>query len=334
MHTSFTARARRVLSDARRTASERAGAEVLLPDLLLGLVPAGGPAGRVLGELGVTSAAVRRRLPAAAPDPAGGGAGDPSAGPASGPPGDPRNASPNGLPSDPSADPASGPPGDPEGPTLSPQVLRVLARARADVPPAQPVDAHHLLLALVDVDDPGVRRLLTSAGVPPRVLRDRVLAAANDDRPPAPSPRVFISYRRQQARHVAGRIADWLADRAEVFLDVHSIRPGADFTEAINTAVDGCTALVAVIGPGWAGLTDDRGRQRLAQADDVVRLEVEAALRRDVAVIPVLVDGARMPRVDELPESLRPLAFRNALEIRHESFRQDVARLGEAVTRG
>lgn len=293
MYDRFTARARRVLSVARSAASGRAGAEVLLPDLLLGLVPDGGPAGRVLGELGVTSAAVRRRLPA----------------------------------------PGSPPPA-PEEPALSAQVLRVLDRARADVPPAEPVDAHHLLLALVDVDDPEVRRVLTSAGVPPRVLRDRVLAAANDDRPPAPSPRVFISYRRQQARHVAGRIADWLADRAEVFIDVHSIRPGADFTEAITSAVDACTALVAVIGPGWAGLTDDRGRQRLARADDVVRLEVEAALRRDVAVIPVLVDGARMPRVDELPEDLRPLAFRNALEIRHESFRQDVARLGEAVAGG
>ncbi|MFD7660513.1 TIR domain-containing protein [Actinosynnema sp. NPDC059797] len=317
MYDRFTARARRVLSVARSAASGRAGAEVLLPDLLLGLVPDGGPAGRVLGELGVTSAAVRRRLPAPGSPPT---------------PGSPP--APGSSPAPESLRAPGSPPPAPEGLALSAQVLRVLDRARVDVPPAEPVDAHHLLLALVDVDDPEVRRVLTSAGVPPRVLRDRVLAAANDDRPPAPSPKVFISYRRQQARHVAGRIADWLADRAEVFIDVHSIRPGADFTEAITTAVDACTALVAVIGPGWAGLTDDRGRQRLAQADDVVRLEVEAALRRDVAVIPVLVDGARMPRVDELPEDLRPLAFRNALEIRHESFRQDVARLGEAVAGG
>jgi hypothetical protein len=298
VHDSFTDRARRVLAVARSTAVDRGGSEVLPEDLLMGLALGDGPAGRVLDELGLRSALVRRHATAA---------------------GVPHRSAPG--------------PGEPP---LSPVLLRVLDRAREQPRPAEPVDAHHLLLALLAVDDRETRRIVTAAGVPPRVLRDHLLAAVNDE-PAATAPppvRVFISYRRQQARHVAGRIADWLADRvegAEVFLDVHSIRPGVDFTEAITDAIDSCTALVAVIGPGWAELTDECGRRRLAQPDDVVRLEVETALRRAVPVIPVLVDGARMPDAGSLPEGLAPLAFRNALEIRHESFRQDVARLAEAV---
>jgi tetratricopeptide (TPR) repeat protein len=141
---------------------------------------------------------------------------------------------------------------------------------------------------------------------------------------------VFISYRRQEASHLAGRLYDRLAARFgedQVFMDVDSIEPGLDFTEVIAQAVGGCRVLLALIGDRWSTAVDEAGHRRLDDPDDTVRLEVEAALERDIRVIPILVEGAVMPRRQELPESLARLVRRNALRISHESFRQDAARL-------
>lgn len=141
---------------------------------------------------------------------------------------------------------------------------------------------------------------------------------------------MFISYRRQEASHLAGRLYDRLADRFgddQVFMDVDSIEPGLDFTEVIAQAVDGCRVLLGLIGDRWSTAVDEAGHRRLDDPDDIVRLEIEAALERDIRVIPILVEGAMMPRRQELPESLARLVRRNALRISHESFRQDAARL-------
>ena len=147
---------------------------------------------------------------------------------------------------------------------------------------------------------------------------------------------IFVSYRRQETKAYAGRLADRLVDRfgdGQVFMDVDAIEPGLDFAEEISRAVEACQVLLAVIGPGWLTATDARGRRRLDDPDDIVRLEIEAALARDVRVIPVLVEGAVMPGRDELPESLAGLARRNALLIRHESFRYDAGRLVTVIER-
>jgi hypothetical protein len=147
------------------------------------------------------------------------------------------------------------------------------------------------------------------------------------------SGRVFMSYRRQDARGSAGRIYDRLADRygdAQVFMDVDTIPLGVDFAKVITQAVSTCQVLVAVIGPRWLTASDERGR-RLDDPDDFVRLEITAALERDIRVIPVLVEDAVMPRRQELPENLAGLAGRNALRVRHESFRSDTDRLLEAI---
>jgi hypothetical protein len=115
---------------------------------------------------------------------------------------------------------------------------------------------------------------------------------------------VFISYRRKESSHVAGRLADRLIDRfgaERVFIDVEAIKPGMDFAEAISQAVEACMVLVAVIGPGWLSAADERGRARLDDPDDLVRLEVGAALARGVLVIPVLVENAIMPGRKDLP---------------------------------
>src|SRR5690242_11215994 len=147
---------------------------------------------------------------------------------------------------------------------------------------------------------------------------------------------IIVSYRRQETSHLAGRLYDRLADRFgedQVFIDVDAIEPGVDFAEEISRAVAACQVLLAVIGPGWLTTTDGQGRRRLDDPDDIVRLEIEAALARDVRVIPILVEGAVMPTRQDLPESLAGLTRRNALVIRHESFRYDAGRRVTAIGR-
>jgi TIR domain len=147
---------------------------------------------------------------------------------------------------------------------------------------------------------------------------------------------IFVSYRRQETSHLAGRLYDRLADRfgeSQVFIDVDAIEPGVDFAEEIFRAVAACKVLLAIIGPVWLTATDERGGRRLDDPDDIVRLEIEAALARGVRVIPILVEGAVMPTRQDLPESLAGLTRRNALVIRHESFRYDAGRLVTAIER-
>jgi hypothetical protein len=147
---------------------------------------------------------------------------------------------------------------------------------------------------------------------------------------------IFVSYRRQESSDFAGRLYDRLAGRfgeSQVFIDVDTMEPGVDFAEEISRAVAACKVLLAVISPGWLTATDERGRHRLDDPDDIVRLEIEAALARSVRVIPILIGGAVMPGRQDLPESLAGLARRNALPIRHESFRYDAGRLVAAIER-
>jgi hypothetical protein len=144
------------------------------------------------------------------------------------------------------------------------------------------------------------------------------------------APKVFISYRREDTAGHAGRLYDTMAARfgqPNVFVDV-DLAPGIDFVQRISEAVGECRVLLVIIGPRWASLTDDEGAIRIADPDDFVRLEVETALRRaEVTVIPVLVAGAQMPDPDDLPEGVRPLTRRNALELSDMRWRYDVGRL-------
>ena len=145
---------------------------------------------------------------------------------------------------------------------------------------------------------------------------------------PASAGGIFVSYRHDDAAYPAGWLVDRLAGRfgaSRVFKDVDSIQLGDDFVEDIMAAVGSCAVLLAVIGVWWLTATGEDGRRRLDDPGDFVRLEIEAALTRDVLVIPVLVDGARMPRAADLPASLEGLARRQALELNPGSF--DTSRL-------
>ena len=145
---------------------------------------------------------------------------------------------------------------------------------------------------------------------------------------------IFISYRRQETSQQAGRLYDRLADRfgeSQVFIDVATMEPGVDWREEIFRAVAACQVLLAVIGPGWLSAADERDSRRLDDPDDIVRLEIGAALARDVRVIPILVEGAVMPGRADLPGNLAGMIRRNALTIRNESFRDDAGRLVLAI---
>jgi hypothetical protein len=192
------------------------------------------------------------------------------------------------------------------------------AQRRGEPPPGDPED-----LVYVDPNTGGI----TAVGVDESTAASSAAVSWGG---------VFISYRRQETSDLAGRLYDRLADRfgqAKVFMDVDTIEPGTDFTDAITQAVGTCQVLVAVIGPQWLAASDKHGRRRLDNPDDLVRVEVEAALARGVRVIPLLAGGAEMPQRQELPDSLGELARRHALVVRHDSFRSDVARLITAIER-
>jgi predicted NACHT family NTPase len=142
--------------------------------------------------------------------------------------------------------------------------------------------------------------------------------------------RIFISYRREETAYPAGWLFDRMVEhfgRDQVFKDVDSIALGDDFVEVINAAVARCDVLLALIGDRWLTITGEGGRRRLEDPGDFVRLEIEAALTRGIRVIPVLVDGARMPRAADLPSSLAKLVRRQALELSPSRFDFDTGRL-------
>jgi DNA-binding beta-propeller fold protein YncE len=132
------------------------------------------------------------------------------------------------------------------------------------------------------------------------------------------APSVFISYRRGPTSPYAGRLYDRLAERfgpERVFMDVDTIKPGADFLEHIRSAVSSCAAILVVIGPEWLDVRAPDGNRRLENPEDLVRLEVTTGLERGITVVPVLVQGARMPAPTELPAPLSHLSRRNAIEV-------------------
>ncbi len=148
------------------------------------------------------------------------------------------------------------------------------------------------------------------------------------------SGQIFISYRRDDTSASAGRLYDRLSSHFpsnRIFIDVDNIAPGVDFVEAIEKSVGSCDLLISVIGKNWLTSSDDEGKRRLDNPEDFVRLEIGAALRRNIRVIPVLVEGASMPRFTELPDDLKLLARRNAFEISHNRFRADSERLVAAI---
>jgi hypothetical protein len=141
---------------------------------------------------------------------------------------------------------------------------------------------------------------------------------------------VFVSYRRQTAAGEARALFNDLVARlgqSAVFMDVDSISLGRDFRSELNKTLTACDLMLVVIDKDWAAAKDESGRVRLENAGDFVRMEIEAALKRDIVVTPVLVKGARMPAAEELPAEIRDLAYRNGFELSHNRWESDVREL-------
>lgn len=149
--------------------------------------------------------------------------------------------------------------------------------------------------------------------------------------------KIFISYRRQDTRDVTGRIYDRLMrhwDEKRIFKDVDNIAPGEDYRDVIDREIAECSLLLAVIGPSWLLAKKSDGKRRLDDANDMVRIEIETALRRNRRVIPLLVSEARMPEPEDLPESLKELADRHAFAVRPDpDFHRDMDRLVQLIER-
>ena len=144
---------------------------------------------------------------------------------------------------------------------------------------------------------------------------------------------LFVSYRRDDTRDFAGRLAERLRATpgiGHVFIDVDGIEPGADFQSKIEAALVQSEACLVVIGPEWLGGAGARAA-RISRADDFVRLELRMALSSGRRVLPVLANGATMPAPADLPEDVRGLTRFNAVTLRHESFDRDAEYLADAL---
>lgn len=149
------------------------------------------------------------------------------------------------------------------------------------------------------------------------------------------SPLIFVSYRREDSADVAGRIYDRLIGsfgREAVFKDVDNIPLGVNYKTHLENVVNQCSHLLAIIGRQWTTIVDEQGKRRLEKPTDFVRIEIEAALKRDIPVIPLLVQGAKMPDLDKLPDTMRDLYYRNGTPIRADpDFHSDMDRLIKAL---
>ena len=145
---------------------------------------------------------------------------------------------------------------------------------------------------------------------------------------------IFISYRRADAAGHAGRLADRLTSafgREHVFIDVDSISYGEDFVEAIQRTLQDCEVVLVLIGPHWLVASDAEGSRRLDSPTDTVVLEIATALEMQRKVLPVLVGGASMPVPESLPEAIRKLARRHAIEVSDKRFGKDALELIEIL---
>ena len=145
---------------------------------------------------------------------------------------------------------------------------------------------------------------------------------------------IFISYRRSDA---AGYVRALMSDLRntfggnQVFLDMEGIEPGNNFVSIIEQAVGECEVLLAVIGPDWLTVTNELGQRRIDNPEDFICLEIVSAFKRNIPVIPVLVDKGRIPKEEELPVQLQALASLQAVTVSHDRWNDDVQKLLSAI---
>ena len=184
-------------------------------------------------------------------------------------------------------------------------------------------DVERLIRALARVTD---NRVIAEPAPGQQRQTEQAAPAPKDTLP----RRIFLCYRRGDSGTIVGRIYDRLErdfGRKNIFKDVDSIPFGVDFVERLDQEVQKCDVLFAVIGQRWLN-SGPRGAALLDDVTDFVRIEIASALRRNIPVVPVLVDGARMPLENQLPDEIQALARRQGIEVRHDpDFHGDMTRL-------
>ncbi|HUR10476.1 MAG TPA: toll/interleukin-1 receptor domain-containing protein [Flavitalea sp.] len=143
---------------------------------------------------------------------------------------------------------------------------------------------------------------------------------------PSRKKNIFISYRVHDTAGETGRLVDSLKQyfyEDQIFMDIEKLQPGVDFTKVIANSLESCDVLLAVIGPNWLGPANAAGKTRIMLDDDWVRLELTTALKRNIVVIPVLVDGGSLPQEADLPPDLAPLVKRQSHEISNKRWKYD-----------
>lgn len=147
--------------------------------------------------------------------------------------------------------------------------------------------------------------------------------------------KILINYRRADSKGYAVAIYNSLVSNFgedQIFMDIDAIEPGTDFVKVLEKAIQQCDVLIVIIGPQWLGIKDASGEKRLDNKSDFVRIEIKAALEREVTVLPVLVQGVKMPSAAKLPDDIRSLARRQAFVI-SDRFSTDVEQLVEVLNR-
>ncbi|MCB1802409.1 MAG: toll/interleukin-1 receptor domain-containing protein [Gammaproteobacteria bacterium] len=150
----------------------------------------------------------------------------------------------------------------------------------------------------------------------------------------AGNPAIFISYRRRDTAAYARIVQERLSEvfgADHVFIDFRDIAPGEDFVGRIERSLEAVDTVLVLIGDRWLSLTDDEGRVRIEDPHDIVRLEIITALKQDKRIVPVLLGGTPMPAESELPQVLRPLARRNAVELSDSRWDYDLGRLVDTL---
>ena len=141
---------------------------------------------------------------------------------------------------------------------------------------------------------------------------------------------IFISYRREdteeKTRLLYNQLVQHFGSGKPIFMDLDNLKPGEDFVKKIEDSVASCDVLIAVIGPQWQTVKNNKGQQRLADPNDWVRLEIQMALEREIQVIPVLVEGAHMPNRADMPKVIGKLSERQAVDLTDIQFETDTRR--------
>jgi len=147
---------------------------------------------------------------------------------------------------------------------------------------------------------------------------------------------IFISYRRVDAAADAARLREDLQRRftgVEIFMDL-SILAGQDFRTVLQSKLDTCDAVLALIGPRWLAAADPAsGLRRLDDERDFVRIEIATALQLNKLVVPMLLGGTRMPGEAELPDAIRELAWKQAVDLPYRYWKAGVDELAAHLSR-